>query len=171
MRFIYLFISVIWIQIPLNKKDIAVSYYALRGVDFPNSTKLPKVVRQEILTPSCASAIPNLCWQTSPILLLCEIFYSIDSWNQFLLSNLKFCWPLVEIRGLVWSGRRLFVFKSFYYLLYFCFPFEGRCQIPQTPNCTHKYNITIPGRRLNCTLQGWVQLKTLSLKRIGLSAE
>lgn len=167
---VYLFIY----QRDLNKKDIAVSYYTIRGVDFPNS-KLLKVVRQEVLTPSCASATANLCWQTSPILLMCEIFYSIDSWNQFLLSKLKFCWPLMKSQvSCEVEGTSLSLNLS---IIYFCFPFGERCQSPQTPNCTHKTTSQFLARgwisssNVPCILQGWVQLKTLSLKRIGLSAE
>lgn len=56
-----------------------------------------------------------------------------------------------EITGLMWSGRHLFVFKSFYYL----FLFSIWRKVSDSPN-TQLYtqnNITIPGKRLNFQLQ------------------
>lgn len=101
---VYLFISMIWIQISL-KKDTAASYCVIRGVDFPNSTKLLKIMRQEILAPSFASATPNLCGQTSPISLLCGIF--LQPWQLKPISAFRIkvllptCWNQVlrEVEG------------------------------------------------------------------------
>lgn len=138
-------------------------------MDFPNSIKLLKVKRQEILSPSFASVTPNLCGQTSPTPHLCEILYSIDSWNQFLLSKLKFClatcWNqvLYEAEGaslslylyIIYIIQSLFLifyisyifYINLYFKNYIFFPSGAMCQIPQTPNCPHKHQI--PGRRLN----------------------